>query len=66
VSVWLSCPRAIFSPLLYPFFVFFLHMYDRAVAVRTLPRWFTLLGGRLYGQRAVPMTLGTMHEAASR
>jgi hypothetical protein len=44
-------------------------MFDRVVAVRTLPRWFTLfrlLGGRLYEQCAVTITLGTLREAACR
>jgi hypothetical protein len=36
------------------------------MAARTLPRWFTLLGGRLYEQCAVAITLGTLHEAAYR
>jgi hypothetical protein len=36
------------------------------VAVRTLPRWFTLLGGRLYEQCAVTITLGTLPKAAYR
>jgi hypothetical protein len=39
-------------------------MYNRVVALRALPRWFTLLGGRLYGQCAVRITLGTLPEAA--
>jgi hypothetical protein len=43
-----------------PCSVYFQHLFDRAVAVRTLPRWFTLLGGRLYEQRAVTITLGTL------
>jgi hypothetical protein len=39
-------------------------MSDRDVAVRTLPQWFTLLGGHLYEQCAVTITRGTLHEAA--
>jgi hypothetical protein len=38
----------------------------RVVAGRTLPRWFTLLGARLYEQCAVTITLGTVHEVAYR
>jgi hypothetical protein len=66
VSAWLSCPRAKYSHVPYPCFVCFQHLFDRAVAVRTLPRWFTLLGGRLYEQCAVTIILGTQREAAFR
>jgi hypothetical protein len=41
-------------------------MSDRSVAGRTLPRWLTLLMGRLYEQCAVAIPLGTLHEAAYR
>jgi hypothetical protein len=66
VSGWLSCPRAICSLVPCPCPVCFQHLSDRAVAVRTLPRWFTLLGRRLYEQCVVAITLGTLHEAACR
>jgi hypothetical protein len=46
--------------------VCFQHLYDRVVAVRTLTRWFTLLGGRLYEQCAATITLGALPEAAYR
>jgi hypothetical protein len=39
-------------------------MLDRPLAaVRTLPHWFTLLGGRMYEKCAVTMTLGILPEA---
>jgi hypothetical protein len=50
----------------YPCSVCFQHLSGRAVAVLTLPRWFTLLGGRLYEQCAVTITLITLQEAAYR
>jgi hypothetical protein len=60
VSGRLSCLRARFSHVPYPCSVIFQHLYDRDVAVHTLPRWFTLLGGRLYEQCAVTITLGKL------
>jgi hypothetical protein len=60
VSGWLSCPRAICSYVPCPCSVYFQHPSNRVVAGRTFPRWFTLLGGRLYEQCAVTITLGTL------
>jgi hypothetical protein len=62
VSGLLSCPRARCSHVHCPCSVCFQHPFDRVVAGRTL----TLLGGRLYEQCAVTITLGTLPEAASR
>jgi hypothetical protein len=64
VSGWLSCPRATYSHVPYPCSVCFQHMSYRAVAVRTIPRWFTLLGGGFYEQCAVTITLGILLEVA--
>jgi hypothetical protein len=36
------------------------------MTVRALPRWFTLLRGRLYEQCAIAITLGIVHAAAYR
>jgi hypothetical protein len=44
----------------------FLTPIYRVVTVCTLPKWFTLLGGRLYEQCAVTIILGTLPEAACR
>jgi hypothetical protein len=63
MSGWLSCLRARFSHVPYSCSVCFQRLYDLDVAVLTLPRWFTLLGGRLYEQCAVTITLGTLPEA---
>jgi hypothetical protein len=41
-------------------------MSDRDVAVRTLPRWFTMLGGHLNEQCAIRITLGALREAVCR
>jgi hypothetical protein len=63
---WLSCLRATFSLVPCPCSVCFQDLSNRVVPVLTLPRWFTLLGGRLYEQCAVTITLGTLPEAAYR
>jgi hypothetical protein len=64
VSDWLSCPRARLSLVPCPCSVYFPPPFNRGVAGRTLPRWFTLLGGGLYEQCAVTITLDTLLEAA--
>jgi hypothetical protein len=46
--------------------VCFQDLYDRAKSARTLPQWFALLGGRLYKQSAIAITLGTLSEVACR
>jgi hypothetical protein len=66
VSGWLSCHSARFSPVPCPCSVCFQHPSDCALAVGTLPRWFTLLGGRLYEQCTVTITLGTLHTITLR
>jgi hypothetical protein len=44
----------------------FQHMFDRVVSVCTLPRWFTLLGGRMNEQCDVAMARGILLKIACR
>jgi hypothetical protein len=65
-SGWRYCLCAIvflMSPVLRRLFQ---HLFNRFVSVLTLPRWFLFLGGRLYEQCTVALTLGTLPKIAYR